>query len=72
MSDRAVRAAEWSAFASLLEERATNVKRAASATGSTELTAVAIALIGVSADATKLAEAIRRSGPETEPEGVPS
>lgn len=68
MSDRLVRAAEWSAFASMLSERAINLKRDARATKSDELALMALVLLAISADATKLAVAIRFGEP---PEPAP-
>ena len=71
MSDRRVRAAEWLAFANLLDVRAKNIKRSADAAGNHDLVSVAIALLGVSADATAIALVIR-DGDDDEPEGPDS
>lgn len=71
MSDRAVRAAEWSAFSTLLDERARNIKENADRTGSRELIAVALAVMGVSADAASLAVQIRGGMPPDPEEEEP-
>lgn len=71
MSEREVRAAEWSAFAAMLEQRALNMRRTARAAESEELATIAVTLMAISADASKLAKAIRFGEPP-EPNGEPA
>lgn len=63
MSERRIRAAEWSAFASKLDRRAKSAKAEADRTGNMNLMAIAIALLGASTDATALAFEIRGGVP---------
>jgi len=69
MMSRAVRAAEWSAFATLLEQRAHSLRADARKAGSDELAMMAILLMSVSADAAKVAAAIRGGAP---PDAAPA